>query len=147
MTETLHSSNLQKTAIFVRVFQGPFETSKIRGQKISKKWHKIELWGGITPGKSLIPTFYLARWSGLVNRTKCKKQNQNSSRITKVIFEKPGTHKTKMKVPKRKQQNSKTYITFCPLSLFRYCFLHPKGLHVSKHHAKITGLYTQYFVS
>jgi len=70
-------------------------------KKNSKKWHKIELWGGITPGKLLIPTFYLARWSGLVNRTKCKKQNQNSSRITKVIFEKPGTHKTKMKVPKR----------------------------------------------
>jgi hypothetical protein len=27
LTETLHSSNLQKTAIFVRVFQGPFETT------------------------------------------------------------------------------------------------------------------------
>jgi len=67
----------------------------------SQKGHEIELWGGITPGKSLIPTFYLARWSGLVNWTKCKKQKQNSSRITKVIFEKPGAHKTKMKVPKR----------------------------------------------
>ena len=34
-------------------------------------------------------------------------------------------------------KNSKTWITFCTLSLFRYCFLHPKALHVSKHHAKL----------
>ena len=37
MTETLHSSNLQKTAIFVRVFQGPFETTLIGKTKYLEK--------------------------------------------------------------------------------------------------------------
>ena len=72
---------------------------------------------------------------GKLNKKKKKKQNQNSSRIPKVIFEKLGKKKKKKKEKLTHQKNSKSWITFCSASLLRHCFLRPKALHVSKHHA------------